>query len=232
MELHSLAHGKQKMKYTRKLSKFSSHELILNRLRGKGEVLDVGSSSGFLASDIKSKDYCLTCIDIEETKNISEDIDIYIKADLEKYTDIQLKGDYDYIIMADVIEHIRDSNGLVKYLGKYLRNKNSRIIVSVPNIAIWYYRLSLLFGEFNYTEKGTLDHTHVHFYTKKTIIKLLKESGYEPVWIEYSNLPFEVVLSSKWPVLFLSILDTVYRYLTLIWPTMFSYQYIIEAKKI
>ena len=219
------------MKYTRKYSKFSSHEIVISRLPDNHDVLDIGSSSGLISSEIKSKNCRLTCIDLENPLNVSKNIDRYIQADLERYSDIVIDGSYDYIIMADIVEHIRDAEGLLQYVSQLLRNKDSIIIVSVPNIAIWYYRLSLLFGEFNYNEKGTLDYSHVHFYTRKTIINLLKEVGYKPIWIGYSNIPFEIVFPYRRHARLASIMDRLYRFFVLLWPTMFSYQFVIEVRK-
>jgi SAM-dependent methyltransferase len=47
------------------------------------------------------------------------------------------------------------------------------LLVSVPNIAHWSIRLQLLLGQFNYTQRGILDQTHLHFFTRKTFKRFL-----------------------------------------------------------
>ncbi len=41
-----------------------------------------------------------------------------------------------------------------------------RVLVSVPNVAVWNVRFGLLFGRFEYTPTGTLDRTHLRFFTR------------------------------------------------------------------
>jgi hypothetical protein len=53
------------------------------------------------------------------------------------------------------------------------------LAVALPNIAHYRQRFSLLRGQFNYTETGQLDRTHLRFYTHPTAIQLLEQNGYE-----------------------------------------------------
>jgi hypothetical protein len=44
----------------------------------------------------------------------------------------------------------------------------------VPNVANIAIRLMLLFGQFNYTERGILDKTHLRFFTRKTARRMVE----------------------------------------------------------
>ena len=66
--------------------------------------------------------------------------------------------------------------------------------MSLPNVANISVRLALLFGRFNYTERGILDRTHLHFYTRKTARALLEENGWEIVEAKTTVMPLELVL--------------------------------------
>ena len=68
------------------------------------------------------------------------------------------------------------------------------LVVSLPNVANISVRLALLFGRFNYTERGILDRTHLHFYTRKTARALLEENGWEIVESKTTVMPLELVL--------------------------------------
>lgn len=226
--------AENRVKYTRKHSRYSSHTLVVDRIEGGGaggKVLDIGSAEGLLAPDIKSKGFYITAIDQVEPTEVSEFVDRYIQADLERIEEKGFGGTYDYVILADILEHLRNAGGLLRRVRQTLRTDGGRVIVSVPNIAVWYYRIALLFGEFNYSEKGVLDRTHVHFYTKKTILNLLRSHGYAPVWTGFTNLPFEVLISNKAinNTGIVRLLDRIYRAFVFLWPTFFGYQIIIEA---
>jgi len=52
-----------------------------------------------------------------------------------------------------------------------------RILISLPNIAIWNVRLELMVGRFEYQDTGTLDRTHIRFFTRKTFRRFLGEAG-------------------------------------------------------
>jgi hypothetical protein len=81
------------------------------------------------------------------------------------------------LFAAAVLEHL-------KYADRILENAHSllaphaRVIISLPNVAHWGIRLRLLFGQFNYSDYGIMDRTHVHFYTAKTGQALLEQHGY------------------------------------------------------
>jgi predicted ribosome quality control (RQC) complex YloA/Tae2 family protein len=64
------------------------------------------------------------------------------------------------------------------------------VVASIPNIAHGAIRLALLQGEFEYTEFGILDNTHLRFFTRKTVEDLLENSGYLLKNLESTKLPF------------------------------------------
>jgi hypothetical protein len=50
-------------------------------------------------------------------------------------------------------------------------------VISVPNIAHADVKIALLKGAFPYSESGLLDRTHIHFFTKESLLELVKEAG-------------------------------------------------------
>jgi len=63
-------------------------------------------------------------------------------------------------------------------------------LISVPNVAVWTIRIKLLFGNFDYTNTGTMDRTHIRFFTLKTAKMIVKESGCSIVKVD--STPFIV----------------------------------------
>lgn len=215
--------------YTRKNSPYSSHEKILSKITRPGKALDLGSSNGLLSQALKEKGVSCVCVDMEDPKKVSKEIEEYHQVNLENFEDLKFKREFDYIILADVVEHVRNAPGLMKYIQKFLK-EDGEIIVSVPNIAIWIYRLSLLMGRFNYGPKGTLDETHVRFYTRPTFIQLLERAGYKIKEVDYTGLPFEVVFESIGKSKILKFVDWLYFQGVRFWPKMFSYQFVAVAE--
>jgi SAM-dependent methyltransferase len=85
---------------------------------------------------------------------------------------------FDLILFSDILEHLTDPVGV---LGRhlFLLKPGGQMIVSLPNIAIWNVRLSLLFGSFQYQETGTLDKTHMRFFTWSTMREMFGQLGLE-----------------------------------------------------
>jgi 2-polyprenyl-3-methyl-5-hydroxy-6-metoxy-1,4-benzoquinol methylase len=83
---------------------------------------------------------------------------------------------YDYLIMADVLEHIANPLSLLQSL---LENtpKEIKIILSIPNVAHYSVRLALLNGRFQYVDSGLLERTHLRFFTLETIENLAAAVG-------------------------------------------------------
>ena len=85
-------------------------------------------------------------------------------------------GAYDAIVLADVIEHLRAPENVLRGLLPKL-SPSGRIVLSVPNVAHWSVRLSLLRGRFRYEETGLLDRTHLRFFTRETLRELIGNVG-------------------------------------------------------
>lgn len=220
---------KQDFTYTRKRSPYSSHEQILNFVTTPGRALDLGSSNGLLTASLSEKNVSSVGVDMIPTDQVKTSFERYEQHNLEHPETLKFTSEFDYVIMADVLEHIRNANQLLVTVRSFLK-PDGKLIVSVPNIAIWVYRLSLLMGRFNYGPKGTLDETHVYMYTKDTIIKQLERGGYKVKTIAATGLPFEVVFESSGKSRAIRFLDWLYFQLVLFWPRLFAYQFVLEAE--
>ncbi len=109
--------------------------------------------------------------------------------------DIRRRGylGFDAIILGDVLEHTRNPESILRE-ARALLNPQGLIIVSIPNIAYWNIRILLLLGKFEYRDTGTLDRTHLRFYTHKTARELLERSGLAVVEDDVSGIPLPKML--------------------------------------
>ena len=102
-------------------------------------------------------------------------------------------NEFDYILLLDVIEHLKNPEEFMKTLKKKI-DKNSKItvIISTPNIGFLIIRLMLLFGSFNYGSRGILDKTHTRLFTFSSFKNLLLQSGFK--LINISGIPAPIPL--------------------------------------
>ncbi len=95
--------------------------------------------------------------------------------------DVQLPfeaGEFDYLIFADVLEHLVDPDAALRRCLPYLA-PTGRVIVSVPNMRFYLMLLRLLFDRWSYAEAGIRDRTHVRIFTKHSLTSMLASHGLE-----------------------------------------------------
>lgn len=85
---------------------------------------------------------------------------------------------YDFIIFADVLEHLYDPYTVIQKMKKHL-NEGGCILTSIPNIMNAHVIYDLLNGNFIYRDAGILDRTHIRFFTQNEIFRMFEKEGYE-----------------------------------------------------
>ncbi|MPM23742.1 hypothetical protein SDC9_70216 [bioreactor metagenome] len=159
------------------------HEIIklINRPRNQPiKVLEVGCACGGTLLQIKNlyKNAELFGIELNEkaakSANIFADV---IAADIEKAELPYKRGSFDYIILADVLEHLQNPWQALQNIKEYLA-PNGQVLASIPNVMHFSVVKGLLKGNWSYEDAGILDRTHLRFFTLNEIDKMLKELGY------------------------------------------------------
>lgn len=221
--------------YTLKKDSFSSHSKIVNLIKSnlkKGSILDVGCASGYIESLLPKSDYEFFGIDSNEEvisvakKNYKEVWNLDIEKEVPN-----LKIKFDILIFADILEHLRDPSFVLSRYLKFGKNR-SLIIISTPNIANFVIRLFLLFGHFDYSDRGILDRTHLRFFTLDNLKKMLKEVNLEILDVEVTPLPFSEIFPRFKSSKFIFVLSFLADSLSSLWKRMFAYQFVILARKI
>ena len=161
----------------------SFNPTVLSMIPSGVTVLDVGCATGALGSRLGEKG-CRTIgleIDPSACRLAAETCDGVVRFDVTTGLFLPFRpSTFDYIVFADILEHLLDPGRLLSIAAKYLR-PGGKLVISTPNIAHWRMRLSLLRGRFDYTDYGILDKTHLRFFTKNTLRELIAESGYDVV---------------------------------------------------
>lgn len=217
------------VRYTFKHSRTGSHVQILDAIRPGTHVLDLGCSQGLLAKPLREKGVRTTGVDVGPPERVSPDLEAYHRRDLEEPLEIPEGRVFDYVVVADVIEHVKNREQLLKSARRYLK-PDGRLLISTPNIAIWFYRLSLLAGRFEYGPRGVLDETHVHLFTQSTFRREVERGGFRVLRQRETSLPFEILFESTGRSRLVAGLSETYHLLARAWPKMFAYQFLLEAE--
>lgn len=217
------------VRYTLKLSPTGSHMQIVAAIRPGTRILDLGCSQGLLARPLREKDVRVTGVDAGPPRGLAEELETYHRRDLEEALELPDGRVFDFVVVADVIEHLRRRQQLLRGARRFLK-ENGRLVVSTPNVALWFYRLSLLVGRFEYGPRGILDRTHVHLYTRASFRREVERAGYRIVGERVTALPFEVVFESTGKSRLVRGLARLYHTLARGWPELLAYQIILEAE--
>lgn len=85
---------------------------------------------------------------------------------------------YDVVVALDVIEHVVDTESLLSKIVGSLKPEGF-LVTSIPNVAHYSIIRRLLRGEFEYSESGILDRTHVRFFTPASVDRLFQTAGFK-----------------------------------------------------
>ncbi len=142
----------------------------------------------------------------------------------------RLPRSFDAALAADVLEHLVDPDRTLAQLAAALPS-GAPLLVSVPNIANLTVRLALLFGRFEYAERGILDRTHRVFLTRRTLERRLVSAGFRVERRAVSTLPLRLALPG-WPGWLLTPAEALLAGLTRCMPTLFGYQLLALARRV
>lgn len=83
---------------------------------------------------------------------------------------------YDWLVLADVIEHFPYPDELLHLLAQHTKPE-CKFVISTPNVAYLTTRLDLLAGRFDYVPSGILESTHMRLCTFSTLSKIVQSAG-------------------------------------------------------
>lgn len=175
---------KMKEKWNMNYFNLQPHYSLLNLMNDNKdadlEVLEVGCDMGASLIEVTNRFYNANIHGLEINKDavfISKNIIDIVQGNVEN-KDLKFKQKFDYIIFGDVLEHLHDPLGTIKYCRTLLKN-NGAILASIPNLMhMSVMKQLLLNGVFEYEDTGLLDRTHIHFFTYYEIIKMFNEAGF------------------------------------------------------
>jgi 2-polyprenyl-3-methyl-5-hydroxy-6-metoxy-1,4-benzoquinol methylase len=149
------------------------------------EILDVGCGSGTNSEVLAAKGHTLHGVDVSEaaiTRYRSRGFDGHV-GDLENGLDFA-DATFDLIFCSEVIEHMTSPEMLAAEMSRVLK-PGGCLVISTPNSAFWLYRVLGLVG---YTVSELQHPKHFQFFSKRSLLRLLKGGGFEPKQIVGRNM--------------------------------------------
>ncbi|MCA9046109.1 MAG: glycosyltransferase, partial [Planctomycetaceae bacterium] len=144
-------------------------------------VLDIGCGAGRLGESIKQRQVAHV-VGVERDNTAAEiarhRLDEVHSGDICADDFEFPNAEFDCVICADVLEHLRDPESVLRKVRRWLK-PGGTLVTSLPNVRNHTVVRSLLAGNWTYESAGLLDEDHVRFFTKREIEKLLFRCGFE-----------------------------------------------------
>jgi 2-polyprenyl-3-methyl-5-hydroxy-6-metoxy-1,4-benzoquinol methylase/glycosyltransferase involved in cell wall biosynthesis len=216
--------------YDLKDSEGTSHSVILEMLADSRprRILDLGCSGGLLSEQLRKQGHHVTGVDSIEIDGVRERVDEFVLGDLEAGVPPEVGGGFDVVIAADVIEHVSRPSVLLRQMADALA-PDGELLVSTPNFAHWYPRVRVATGTFGYDRRGILDETHLRFFTRRSLLRMVRSAGLEVDDLRYTGLPFDILTEGSG--LTARTARGVDRRLVRLRPTLFGYQFVLRMSR-
>ncbi|HEX2973377.1 MAG TPA: methyltransferase domain-containing protein [Tepidisphaeraceae bacterium] len=170
----------------------SSHQQIARLLKDlrPGLTLDVGAAQGFLGRLLRDSNLTIDAIE-PQTQWAEHAKPFYrnVYAATVEQAKLPSKA-YNAIVCADVLEHLVDPVGMLGQLRRAAAD-DAAFIISLPNVAHLAVRMMLLAGQFPQMDRGILDRTHLHFYTRDTASDMLHQAGLKIERVFATGVPLD-----------------------------------------
>lgn len=217
---------------SRNNNRYESTGLLISFMKENKKLLDVGCGTGTITSTLRDA-LSLDVVGVEPHPERAEQArteGLNVITGVYDQTFAQRNEKFDYILFADVLEHLVDPAEMLRVVKNSLA-PDGRVLASIPNVAHWTVRAQLLFGNFNYKPTGIMDATHLRWFTRRSVRRLFEAAGYEVEDIRgaaggwmgvYRYTPFRFLPQDQ--------KSFVLGQLCRIAPALFSVQHVIKAR--
>ncbi len=173
------------------------YRIFFDWIENNSKVLELGCGDGYFGQMLKEKRVDYAGCDISE-KALSvakgRGLDVF-QCDLENKLDFP-DNNFDYVVMSEFLEHIVNSEKVLEEANRIAKNG---VLVSIPNIAYWRFRLELLLGRFP-KQWAVAPQEHLRYWSVRDFINTASSLGFKIHEIKASN--GKRMLRNLWPNLF------------------------------
>lgn len=146
----------------------------------------IGQFAGFIRQERQAEVWGIE-YDAEKAQKAEKILDRVFTGDAQKRIDELPDHYFDLITFNDVLEHLYDPYFTLEKTKSKLTNEGV-VFGSIPNIRYFRAILEVIFEkDLFYKSHGIFDYTHVRFFTKKSMIRMFENAGYDVLKIEGIN---------------------------------------------
>ncbi len=161
----------------RLLKTFDEHIADIERRKKPARLLDVGCAAGFLLEAARRRGWQVVGLDISDfaAKYARETFHLNVRiGTVEKI--VFLPGEFDVVTAFEYIEHVEDPIATLKSIRPWIK-ESGLLVLTTPNAGSWQAKHHP--DQFD----GFREWRHLAYFSRKTMTKLLRLSGFEPVSI-------------------------------------------------
>jgi 2-polyprenyl-3-methyl-5-hydroxy-6-metoxy-1,4-benzoquinol methylase len=170
--------------YTTKTAGYFSgarHDMVALLSTGQNaHILEIGCGDGATGAAAlaagKAQHYTGVELMAEVAEQARTRLSEVFTANVEQFDLTPFHGQFDALIMSEVIEHLVDPWSTVARLLTCLK-PGGEIIASSPNVAHQKLIRDLITGRFEYADEGVMDRTHLRWFTPRSYRALFEGAG-------------------------------------------------------
>ena len=194
-------------------------------------LLDVGAADGLLSGKLTERGWRVTGIECDPVlaQTGAAHCGRMVVANLDREVP-PLETLFDVIVYGDVLEHLSDPLRVLTELNRCLAPEGF-VVISMPNVAHFVIRLSLLVGRFEYLDRGILDETHLRFFTERSLRALVAHAGLRIDHFTATPAPLYQVLPKRFHRPWLAATHAINAWIAHRLPRLMGYQFVILARR-
>ncbi|HTA91279.1 MAG TPA: bifunctional glycosyltransferase/class I SAM-dependent methyltransferase [Polyangiaceae bacterium] len=213
--------------HTMKHGALSSHSQLLELVGFEPRrILDIGCGPGELGHVLRERGHYVFGVDWSPPRFA---LDAFVQADISHGLPSSIDGNFDIVLLADVLEHMIEPMKLL-LAAKQRLSPGGSLLVSLPNAVHWSMRAQLAAGRFDYTNKGLLDRGHLRFFTRNSALRMFRDAGLEVRTSRSTPVPWENVLPRALGSTVRDKAEKVDHFLTRLRPNLFAYQHLFQLR--
>lgn len=214
-------------RYKEKFGYPSSHQFAVDQTQPDTTVLDISSGPDLMPEKLAAKNIKTISICENPQPRRQENSWKSIEADIEEYDFENEFGSIDFILILDILEHLKSPEKLLCRLRHRFSRDYPKLIITTANVGFFPVRFGLLFGGFHYSNRGILDMDHKRLFTFSTLQRTLEINGYEVLEKQGLPAPFPLAFGDGWLARLLLLIN---RILIFFSKGLFAYQIAVIAK--
>lgn len=157
------------------------HDIVaLLRTDANSAVLELGCGAGGTGRAVMAANKAGRYVGLELNEAAAEiaaaSLSEVIVGDVQTMDLARFSGQFDALIVSEVLEHLTDPWATLGKLSVCLK-PGAVVFASSPNIAYWGVVKNLIKGRFEYRDSGVMDQTHLRWFTPESFRQLFESAG-------------------------------------------------------